>query len=170
MVTQSIIAHCTGFRQNPSINILDLDPMNEPLPVASLLRRLAALIYDAFLMFAITLAYATLMLIVKIIFNGTDNLESIQPGPTLQWLSFVGLLISLGATISSVGASKVRPSAWRHGGCAYSDMMAIWQVPFNASNGLRWQHYHWLLGGLVIYGSCGPPTLVVFTIFLPILT
>ncbi|MGB1402948.1 MAG: RDD family protein [Porticoccaceae bacterium] len=70
--------------------------MNDPLPVASLLRRLAALIYDAFLMFAITLAYATLMLIIKIIFNGTDNLESIQPGPTLQWLSFVGLLISLG--------------------------------------------------------------------------
>ena len=70
--------------------------MNDPLPVASLLRRLAALIYDAFLMFAITLAYATLMLIVKIIFNGTDNLESIQPGPALQWLSLVGLLISLG--------------------------------------------------------------------------
>lgn len=70
--------------------------MKNPLPVASLLRRLAALIYDAFLLFAITLAYASLLLIIKIVFNGTDNLESIQPGPTLQWLSLVGLLISLG--------------------------------------------------------------------------
>ena len=70
--------------------------MNEPLPIASLLRRLAAMIYDAFLLFAITLAYATLLLIIKIIFNGTENLESLQPGPALQWLSLVGLLISLG--------------------------------------------------------------------------
>lgn len=71
--------------------------MNEPLPIASLLRRLAAMIYDAFLMFAIILAYAALLLIIKIAFNGTDNLETIQPGPFLQWLSFAGLLISLGS-------------------------------------------------------------------------
>lgn len=67
------------------------------LPTANLLRRLAALIYDAFLLFAISLAYAFLLLIIKIIFNGTQNPEEIQPGPILQWLSFIGWLLALGS-------------------------------------------------------------------------
>lgn len=67
------------------------------LPTANLLRRLAALIYDAFLLFAISLAYAFLLLIIKIIFNGTHNPEEIQPGPILQWLSFIGWLLALGS-------------------------------------------------------------------------
>ena len=67
------------------------------LPTANLLRRLAALIYDAFLLFAISLAYAFLLLIIKIIFNGTQNPEEIQPGLILQWLSFIGWLLALGS-------------------------------------------------------------------------
>jgi len=62
---------------------------------ANLLRRLAALIYDSFLLFAITLGYGTLLLLLKIIFNGVDQLENIQPGIFLQWLSFCGWLASL---------------------------------------------------------------------------
>jgi hypothetical protein len=54
--------------------------MIEPLPTASLMRRLAALIYDLFLLFAITLTYGGLLTIIKIIFNGTENLEAVQPG------------------------------------------------------------------------------------------
>lgn len=69
--------------------------MTDQLPAANLLRRLAALIYDAFLLFAITLAYAALLLIIKILFNGVDNLENIQPGPILQWLSLFGWLAAL---------------------------------------------------------------------------
>jgi uncharacterized RDD family membrane protein YckC len=64
---------------------------------ANLPRRLAALIYDAFLLFAITLAYGLLLLLIKVIFNGTQELEEVQPGPILQWLSFVGWIIALGS-------------------------------------------------------------------------
>jgi uncharacterized RDD family membrane protein YckC len=70
--------------------------MTDQLPTAKLMRRLAAMIYDGFLLFALTLAYATFLLGIKVIFNGTDNLEDIQPGPILQWLSFVGWIGTLG--------------------------------------------------------------------------
>jgi uncharacterized RDD family membrane protein YckC len=70
--------------------------MTEQLPSANLLRRIAALVYDAFLLFAITLAYGALLLIVKILFNGVDNLEDIQPNLIVQWLSFFGWLGALG--------------------------------------------------------------------------
>lgn len=71
-------------------------PISTPAP-ANLLRRLAALIYDAFLLFAITLAYGLLLLLIKVIFNGTQGLEEVQPGPILQWLSFVGWIVALGS-------------------------------------------------------------------------
>ena len=70
--------------------------MTEQLPSANLLRRIAALVYDAFLLFAITLAYGALLLIIKILFNGVDNLEDIQPNFIAQWLSFFGWLGALG--------------------------------------------------------------------------
>jgi uncharacterized RDD family membrane protein YckC len=63
---------------------------------ANLLRRVAALIYDAFLLFAIALAYGLLLLLIKVIFNGTQGLEEVQPGPALQLLSFVGWILALG--------------------------------------------------------------------------
>jgi len=62
------------------------------LKVANLLRRLAALIYDGFLIFAITLGYGALLLLLKIVFNGVDGLEDIQPKPLIQWLSLLGWL------------------------------------------------------------------------------
>ena len=68
------------------------NPMTNSLPTANLMRRLAALIYDAFLLFAITLGYGGLLLLVKILFNGLDDLENIQPGVFVQWLSFFGWL------------------------------------------------------------------------------
>ncbi|MGB1245239.1 MAG: RDD family protein [Porticoccaceae bacterium] len=67
-----------------------------PAPTtANLLRRLMALLYDAFLLFAITLGYGGVLLLIKIIFNGIDDLETVQPGLLLQILSFVGWLASL---------------------------------------------------------------------------
>ena len=66
--------------------------MTNSLPTANLMRRLAALIYDAFLLFAITLGYGGLLLLIKILFNGLDDLENIQPGVFVQWLSFLGWL------------------------------------------------------------------------------
>ncbi|MDG1166199.1 MAG: RDD family protein [Porticoccaceae bacterium] len=65
-------------------------------PAANLLRRLMALVYDAFLLFAITLGYGAFLLLIKILFNGTNELENIQPGLAMQTLSFAGLLASLG--------------------------------------------------------------------------
>jgi len=69
--------------------------MIEPLPTASLMRRMAALIYDLFLLFAITLTYGGLLTIIKIIFNGTENLEAVQPGLAEQLLSMAGWIIAL---------------------------------------------------------------------------
>jgi uncharacterized RDD family membrane protein YckC len=67
-----------------------------PAPTsANLLRRLMALLYDAFLLFAITLGYGGFLLLVKIVFNGTDNLENVQPSLPVQILSFVGWLAPL---------------------------------------------------------------------------
>ena len=70
-------------------------PPSEPYPIAHLWRRLAALIYDAFLLFAIVLAYGFLLTLLKVLFNGSQQVEDVQPGALLQWLSFAGLIASL---------------------------------------------------------------------------
>ena len=70
-------------------------PTQNTLPSASLLRRLMALVYDAFLLFSITLGYGAVLVIIKILFNGFTGLEDVQPGPILQWLSFIGWIASL---------------------------------------------------------------------------
>ena len=70
-------------------------PSSNPYPTASLLRRIAAFVYDAFLLFAITLAYGLLLTVIKVIFNGTQQLEEIQPGLLLQCLIIAGWLATL---------------------------------------------------------------------------
>ena len=70
-------------------------PPSEPYPIANLWRRLAALFYDAFLLFAIVLAYGFLLTLLKVLFNGSQQVEDVQPGALLQWLSFAGLIASL---------------------------------------------------------------------------
>ena len=70
-------------------------PSPNPHPTASLLRRIAAFVYDAFLLFAITLAYGLLLTVIKVIFNGTQQLEEIQPGLLLQCLIIAGWLATL---------------------------------------------------------------------------
>lgn len=62
---------------------------------ANLFRRLAALVYDAFLIFALTLGYGGVLLFIKVLFHGTQGLEDIQPGPLLQWLSLLGWAICI---------------------------------------------------------------------------
>ena len=68
---------------------------SEPYPIANLWRRLAALIYDAFLLFAIVLAYGFLITVLKVIFSGSQQVEDVQPGTLLQWLIFAGLIAVL---------------------------------------------------------------------------
>ena len=72
----------------------------DELPTAGLRRRLAALLYDTFLLFALTLAYGTLLLIIKILIktlvNSDGLLEDIQLPAILQWLSLFGWLLVLG--------------------------------------------------------------------------
>ena len=70
-------------------------PSSEPYPTANLWRRLAALVYDAFLLFAIILAYGFLLTVLKVLFNGSEQVEDVQPGALLQWLSFAGLIAAL---------------------------------------------------------------------------
>lgn len=54
------------------------------------MRRFAALVYDCFLLVGITLGYGIVLLLLKIIFNGVDNLENVHPEPALQWLLSIG--------------------------------------------------------------------------------
>lgn len=68
---------------------------SEPYPTANLWRRLAALVYDAFLLFAIILAYGFLLTVLKVLFSGSQQVENVQPGALLQWLSFAGLVATL---------------------------------------------------------------------------
>ena len=68
---------------------------SEPYPTANLWRRLAALVYDAFLLFAIILAYGFLLTVLKVLFSGSQQVEDVQPGALLQWLSFAGLVATL---------------------------------------------------------------------------
>lgn len=44
----------------------------QALPCAGLIRRLIALVYDAFLMFAIVLAYAGLVLAIRVLISGVE--------------------------------------------------------------------------------------------------
>jgi len=75
-------------------------PIKEQPPIysqtkASLFRRIAAMVYDAFLIFALTLGYGAVLLLIKVVFHGTQGLENIQPGPILQWLSLLGWLVCI---------------------------------------------------------------------------
>ena len=64
-------------------------------PPATLLRRLAGLVYDAFLLFAISLGYGAVLLILRIIIIGIDGAPEVNPPLLLQWLGFIGLYIAL---------------------------------------------------------------------------
>ena len=93
-ITQSIENQST---ENESSEKESPEKISAALPSANLARRLAALVYDLFLLFSITLAYGLLLLLIKVVFNGTQGLEEVQPGPFLQWLSFAGWLVALGS-------------------------------------------------------------------------
>lgn len=64
-------------------------------PPATLLRRLAGLVYDAFLLFAISLGYGAVLLILRIIIVGIDEAPAANPSILLQWMGFIGLYIAL---------------------------------------------------------------------------
>lgn len=62
---------------------------------AGILRRLASLVYDGFLLFAIALAYATILLVIRILLLGLDSATHHDPNLFSQWLGFIGLYASL---------------------------------------------------------------------------
>jgi len=64
-------------------------------PPATLLRRLAGLVYDAFLLFAISLGYGAVLLVFRIIIVGIEEAPAANPSLSLQWLGFIGLYIAL---------------------------------------------------------------------------
>ena len=68
---------------------------SESYATANLWRRLAALIYDAFLLFAITLAYFSLLTLLKAILIRTQPIEDFQPGLLLQCIMMLGWLAAL---------------------------------------------------------------------------
>ena len=88
------------------------DQTSHALKFSGLMRRLAALTYDSFLLFGITFAgYGTLLLLLKIIFHGVDNLEDVQPGPHCNgYLPLVGSP-ACSAIIILAGANRDRPWA-----------------------------------------------------------
>ena len=124
-----------------------------PLSPANLLRRLAALIYDAFLLFAITLAYGLLLLLIKVIFNGTQGLEEVQPGPILQWLSFAGWIVALAQLLLYMLAQTGPDSGHEVMAPKTADSpTAHWPPPSNVLNAAFWQRYHWRLPVSAISG------------------
>ena len=68
---------------------------SEPYPIANLWRRFAALIYDAFLLFAITLAYFTLLTLLKAVLISTQPIEDFQPSLLLQCIMMLGWFATL---------------------------------------------------------------------------
>jgi uncharacterized RDD family membrane protein YckC len=64
---------------------------------ASLTRRLASLVYDGFLLFAIALLYAAVLLTFRILLLGLDAATNHDPNVPSQWLGFIGLYVSLSA-------------------------------------------------------------------------
>jgi uncharacterized RDD family membrane protein YckC len=91
---------------------------------ARLFRRLAAMVYDAFLLFALTLGYGAVLLVIKVVFHGTQGLEEVQPGPLLQWLSLLGWLVCL---------SSYYYICWRKQGQTLG--MKAWRLRLQQSNG-----------------------------------
>ncbi|HBO14724.1 MAG TPA: hypothetical protein DD440_00165 [Porticoccaceae bacterium] len=79
----------------PSVIPKPIRPDGLTAQTAGLFRRLASLVYDAFLLFAIALAYAAILLSVRVIFLGLDGATRYDSGPVGQWLGFVGLYVSL---------------------------------------------------------------------------
>ena len=67
----------------------------QELPSAALFRRLAAMLYDAFLLFAISVGYHALVTTLKVIAFGPDNLELIHTNALLKWPINMGLIASL---------------------------------------------------------------------------
>jgi uncharacterized RDD family membrane protein YckC len=72
-------------------------PMTVTIPEekAGLTRRLASLVYDGFLLFAIALLYAAVLLSVRILLLGLEAATNHEPNLPSQWLGFIGLYASL---------------------------------------------------------------------------
>lgn len=66
-----------------------------PLPSAGLFRRLASMVYDAFLLFAIAIAYGAFLLIVRVTFTDLETATNNQLSPPLQWVAFAGLYLAM---------------------------------------------------------------------------
>ncbi len=141
------------------------DPTQAIAPTtANLLRRLMALLYDVFLLFAITLGYGAFLLLIKILFNGTQDLETLQPGLVMQILSFIGWLAAL------AGYYFI---CWRKQGQTLG--MKAWRIKLQQPDGnmatpkqclIRTvlAAFLWQPQVLVISGACCPPPMAVCTI------
>lgn len=60
---------------------------------AGLFRRIASLVYDLFLLFAIAIGYGALLLLLRYIFTGDAHADTLPP--VLQWPAFIGLYLAL---------------------------------------------------------------------------
>jgi uncharacterized RDD family membrane protein YckC len=74
--------------------------------------------------FALTLGYGAVLLVIKVVFHGTQGLEEVQPGPLLQWLSLLGWLVCL---------SSYYYICWRKQGQTLG--MKAWRLRLQQSNG-----------------------------------
>lgn len=108
---------------------LDPDPTENSLPTAGLIRRLAAMVYDWFLLFAITLAYGATILAIRIWATDTDAAQAPYAG--VQGLLFLaGLWFCLGLFYSW---------CWRRSGQTLG--MKTWRLQLRQVNGAQptWQ-------------------------------
>ena len=102
---------------------------DNPLPTAGIIRRLAALVYDSFLLFAITLAYGAAILAMRIWITDTEAAQTPYTGA--QGLLFLaGLWFLLGLFYSW---------CWRRSGQTLG--MKTWRLQLTQLDGARpnWQ-------------------------------
>ncbi len=93
-------------------------------PSANLFRRIAGLVYDVFLLFAISLGYGAVLLVLRIIIVGIDQAPMANPPLFLQWLSFIGLYFAL---------SGYYVICWRKQGQTIG--MKAWRIRLQQPNG-----------------------------------
>ena len=95
----------------------------EPIP-PGLLRLLASLIYDLFLIFAIIMSYGGLIVLVKIVLLGNEPALQYQYNPLTKTITLFGLYVSI---------SSYFYLCWRKQGQTLG--MKTWQIKLQGLNG-----------------------------------
>ena len=103
---------------------IELDATSSESMPPGLLRLLASLIYDSFLLFAIVMSYGGLIVLVKIVLLGNESALEYQYNPLTKTITLFGLYVSI---------SSYFYFCWRKRGQTLG--MKTWQIKLQDLNG-----------------------------------